>query len=341
MQIVTAIIALIMIMAVHEGGHFLGARAAGMRVLEVALGWGKRLWTTRRGETDYSVNALPVVAYVAVDMGEPDSGDPLTYRNRPLPGRLAYVAGGPLGNFVFAALLLFGLFIIGGVPTMGVYIKAVAVGSPAISGGLQAGDQLVSLAGRSVRGLDDVAASLQGRAGQPIPVQVLRAGSRQEMTVVPRADQNGAPRLGITIEPGSRPLFTGSGTLSERVRMGWRQFTGMTVGIAGAYLSLFTGHLGLQDLGGPVSIVHQTAQVAAEGSGLFVLLVASLSINIGLINLLPIPGLDGGRLLFLLVEAIFRVRVREERQEQIHAWGLLAVLALAVLLTVRDVAGLL
>lgn len=340
MQIISAIVALLIILTVHEGGHYAGARAAGIRVMEVALGWGKRLWSTRRNETDYSINAVPLLAYVAVDLGEAGSVDPHTYRNRPWLGRVGYVFGGPLGNLVFALVLLVGLFLFQGVPTAGVYITAVAPGSPAVAGGLLSGDQLVSVAGRTVRGLTDVAPALQGKVGQPIPVQVVREGRRIEVTVVPMADQAGDARIGITME--LRPVFGVAGTpLTERIALGWHFFTRSVVEITRGYVMLFTGQFGLRDLGGPVSIVQQTAQEAAHGWPSFLVIVAQLSINIGLLNLLPLPALDGGRLVFLLIEGVFRVRVREERQEQIHAWGLVALLALMLLITVKDVAGIL
>ncbi|MGE5675544.1 MAG: RIP metalloprotease RseP [Mycobacterium leprae] len=338
MYVLSAIVALLIILTVHEGGHFVGARAAGMRVLEMALGWGKRLWSVRRGETQYSVNLVPLLAYVAVDTGEPGSADPRIYRNRSVWGRIGYVLGGPLGNMVFAAALLIVLLLIQGVPRVDVYVGSVEDGKPAAAAGLKPGDQVVNVGGHPMTAINDMAAALQGAGGQNVPVTVKRDGQTLQLTVVPVADTSGVARIGVTLD--GKTYFNGRGTVWERVALGWRYFVNLTKQITRAYVDLFSGRLGLAGLGGPVAMVSEASQVAMQGWQIFMMMVAGISINVGLLNLIPLPALDGGRLVFLLLEAVFGLRIREERQEAIHSWGLMTLLVLMVVITARDVVHL-
>jgi regulator of sigma E protease len=344
-----AIVALCVVIIVHELGHYLAAVWTGMKVDRFSVfGIGPAIVKlgTWRG-TEFVIGAIPFGAYVLIRGMEPEDPqaptDPATrrasenFRDKPLLSRLFVIAGGPLANYVAAMLLYFGVFAGPGMPgpLAAIEVAGVHDGSIAAQVGLQEGDELVSIAGTEIdparKGADVVEATRSGR-GYVIPIVVRRDGELvQEFVGLP--DEEGA-MLGIDMRGRIGPREqVGLGTAaSEAVRTPLRE-SGRQ--LEGLYL-LVTGQLEAS-MQGPVGIVKEIARSADAGLISLITTAAFISTLLGLFNLLPLPALDGGRLCFLVYEGLARRRANPRVEELVHGYGMMALLALILLVTVGDV----
>jgi membrane-associated protease RseP (regulator of RpoE activity) len=327
---------------VHEGGHLLAAKRGGMKVTEYFLGFGPRLWSVRRGETEYGIKALPLGGYVKIpgmtNLEEVDPADePRTYRRQPFHARMLVAVAGSAMHFLMAFLLLWGLLVFVGVPSTSVVDvqQLNPVGGragPAQVAGLRAGDVLVSVDGRSVGGDPSVFARVvRTHPGRPVQVVVDRAGRPHRLTVVP-ADGRTAHEQGVVAPSGSAPYGVVGLTFgAPTVRTSPVRAVGTTVTDLGRYS--WTAATGVVRLFSPASLssqVHQVAsakaadQAAADGTrassiygvgqvavdalhagiGSFVALLVTINLFFGIFNLFPMLPLDGGHVAIAVYEKI-------------------------------------
>lgn len=335
--IVLAVLALELMILVHELGHLLVAKRAGIAVQAFAIGFGPRLVAIKRGETTYSLNLLPIGGYVNMageDTETPDVPAERTFRGKSVGWRLAVVLAGPAMNFVLAIVLLAVVAMTYGVPlSVSTQVGSVVAGYPAAEAGLRPGDTIVSIDGRPMRD------------GQQMIDLIHRSGSRTLAILVQRGDRRFMLHVPTRYDPRQRVWITGfspsvvRGRLDPVRALGWGVVT--TFRDAVAYLAAIgnliqTGRL-LGELGGPVTAVNVLGQAAHAGGETFLYFTAFFSIIIGLFNLFPLPALDGGRAAFLVVEAVRRRPVDPRREGYIHLVGLALLLCLILALTVRDV----
>lgn len=351
LTILAALLMLGIMIMVHEFGHFISARMTGIAVQQFSIGFGPKLfgWKSKKYETEFMVRALIPIGGYCMFYGEDDAqgkhvDDPRSYYKQGVWKRMFSVLMGPAMNLVLAFVVAVGLFFIGGVQTVVPYVATIEANSPAAQAGLQTGDIFASINGQDVQdGTTDKVASLiraykEGDA--PLEVQVLRGQENTPVTlsVVPFYDQqNERFRLGIEI--GGMP-----GQDMQRVSFGEAVSRGYTTCVEAGKLILnglrdliFKGE-GLEESAGPVGIVQQiSVQTQQYGLQGYLFLLIILSINLGLVNLLPIPGLDGSRVLFMLVEAVFRKPVNRRAEAMIHLAGFAILVSAMLFLTYRDI----
>lgn len=336
---IAAILAFSVMILVHELGHFLVAKRVGITVYAFAIGFGPRLAGFRSGGTQYAINLLPFGGYVRM-AGEDldDARAEGSFRARSVWQRIAVVVAGPVMNLVLALLLLTAIALVLGVP-VGVSnrIGQLMPGWPAERVGLRPGDAIVAIDGRPMTGGEDVIETIHRRPNQTLHLTVERDGGRFEVQVRSRLDpQQNIGLIGFRPEvirermgPG-RALVWALGTVAETVDVIFTTLVGL----------LREGGKILDQLAGPVGAVRFLGEAGAAGAEIFIYTAAALSIMIGVFNLLPLPALDGGRLLFLLVEALRRRPVDPKREGYIHLVGFALLILLLVTLTVRDLGKL-
>lgn len=342
------------IVFVHEMGHYLIARFNGVRVEVFSIGFGPELfgWDTRSG-TRWKVSLLPLGGYVKMfgDAGaastpsdEVTSMSPedraVSFHHKRLGQRVAIIFGGPFANFVLAVVVLAGLFMTVGQRITPADISAVMPGSAAEAAGMQAGDMILRIDDREIERFEELQEVVRESAGVPLQIVVLRDGIEVELVVTPRKVERedrfgnlarhgelGVSRSGVAFKRHD-PLTAVWAATEETVRV-----TAMTLRAVG---QMIAGTRGADELGGPVRIFQITGQMADDGVVALFWLMAVLSINLGLINLFPIPMLDGGHLMFYAFEAIRGKPLGERAQEYGFRVGLALVVTLMVFATWND-----
>jgi regulator of sigma E protease len=344
----------------HEYGHFLLARRNGVRVNDFALGMGPTLlrWTSKKTGTNYRLNLFPVGGYCAMqgeDGKTNEAEQQREFREGRIAGddnfqakspwqRLAIVVAGPIANFIVALVLLFVSALAFGVadqtPTTRVY--QLLPGYPAEHAGLRPGDSITAIDGRPMRDGNQLVATIHAASGKrPLAVTYVRDGRTTVISVTPRVVVNtaGKPegRLGFEPMPTNRranPI--------EAAQATWYQFSVVFVGTLGAVGGLITHFANTaSQLQGPIGIAQVSAQVADFGWGAYLVLAATLSISLGIFNLLPIPALDGGRAVFILVELLRGKPVDPEKEALVHVGGFAALIAVMLMVSYHDVARIL
>ena len=348
--ILAAILLLGILIVIHELGHFWAARWTGIAVQQFSVGFGPKLfaWESKKYETEFMLRAIPLGGY-CLFYGEDDArgeheSDPRAYNRQKVWKRMLSVIMGPGMNFVLAFVIAVALFSIGGMQTVWPYVAGVEAGGPAASAGFLEGDILYSVNGQNVLdGTTETAAKLIGsyREGDaPLAVEVLRGAEQTPVTisVTPFFDEQvQRPRIGISIDGMLAPQKVRI-PFGEAVRLSFDTCVNAGEIILGSLRDLLFKGEGLEQSAGPVGIVSQIATQTREyGLDGYLYLLIVLSINLGLVNLLPIPGLDGSRLLFMLVEAIFRRPINRKAEAVIHLTGFALLVTVMLFFTFRDI----
>lgn len=315
----------------HELGHFMVAKKAGVTVREFAMGFGPKAVSWQSGGTDYSLRIFPLGGFVRLVGEDPDEvEDPGSFQRQKVLTRFAIIAAGSLMNFLLA-VLLFSLiyFAFLGVATFPVQIGQVTEGQRAEAVGLQVGDTLLTVDGETIESWDQVVSIINRNPDQEITVVVEREGEIRSFQVVPKPDEEtGRGLIGI----GPKTLKY---QLLPSLQMGfsntWRFINFIIISLVG----MVAGRIPA-DVAGPVGIISIVGEVAQTGIVNLLSLSAVLSINLGLINLLPIPALDGSRLVFLLVEGIRGRPVDPKKESFIHFLGFTFLILLMIVIAYRD-----
>ena len=357
---VSAIIALTVIVFIHELGHFLVARWCGVTIEAFSIGFGREItgWRDRHG-TRWKLCWIPLGGYVkflgdanAASMPEaaPDQAtirDPGNFHGKAVWQRAAVVAAGPLANFLLAIMIFAGAFMIVGVPVVEPRIDEVLAGSAAEKAGIKVGDLVVQIDGRAIVNFSDLQESIMTMAGERVSIVVDRAGSRLTLEVVPtlheEADGFGGKlrlgRLGVKHNPQGDIVTYRLGPVQAVAKGADR--TWFIVSTTFKYLGkLVTGRESADQLGGPIAIAKAAGDAASVGIFQFISMIAFLSVSIGLINLFPIPMLDGGHLVYYGIEALRGKPLGPNAQEWGFRIGFSLVIMLMVVGTWNDVVRL-
>jgi len=344
----------------HELGHFLVARWCGVAVQTFSVGFGPELFgRTDRHGTRWRVAAVPLGGYVKFAGDENAASVPdheaiahMTPEERassfflkPVWQRAAVVAAGPIANFILAVVIFTVLFVSFGRPMTAAQVDAVQPDSPAAAAGFEPGDVIVAIDGREIEAFSDVQRVVSGSGERPLVFTVDRGGEAVELTAIPefREMEDGFGNtqrvgvLGISRATSADAISTKTYSLPEAVSAGVQE-TWFIVARTGAYVGgIVTGRESADQLGGPIRVAQVSGQVATLGLVALFNLAAILSVSIGLINLLPIPMLDGGHLVFYGIEAA-RGRPLSERSQDIgFRIGLALVLMLMIFATFNDI----
>ena len=346
MTVLVSIVALCVVIMLHELGHYLAAIWTGMKVDRFSVfGLGPKLVSlgTWRG-TEFTISWVPFGAYVVIRGMEPedDSTPPppkaaeesVNFRDKPLWARALVLFGGPAANYLAAMVILFGVFALAGVrgPHEELRVASFGKDSAAETAGMALGDELVSIGGQAVdpaKGVAGVNELTEPQRGETVPVLVQRGGQAVELKVDLPAE---GAALGIAFEPPPRYAVPVGDAMAKAVAEPL-EVTAQQLGGLWMLIKRETS----AELTGPVGIVDHIADRAKSGLIPFLTTTAFISTLLGLFNLLPIPALDGGRLTFLLYEGVARRRANPRIEESVHAWGLLALLALIAVITYGDV----
>ncbi|HYI83357.1 MAG TPA: RIP metalloprotease RseP [Acetobacteraceae bacterium] len=332
---------------VHEMGHYLAARWRGVHVDAFSIGFGKPVWcrTDRRG-TEWRLGWLPLGGYVKLHGQEvPEETDAATraswrpgqtFHEKPVLDRAIVVAAGPAANYLLAVLLFAGLYMTAGYPTGNTAIGAVVEGSAAARGGLRAGDEILSLDGAPVSRFEQVQRHVQPRPGRPIEVRIARDGEERALSVTPDAREGPQGTTGVLgIQGGAvrlerlGPVSALSAGASQTVDVTWQSLT--SIG------EMLAGQRSARDLGGPIRIAEVSGEAASLGAAPLITLMALLSVSLGLLNLFPIPLLDGGHLVFYAAEAIRGRPLPPKAQEYGYRAGFALLATLFVLVSWNDI----
>ena len=299
---------------VHELGHYLAARWAGVHAEVFSVGFGKALWqrTDRRG-TVWKICWLPLGGYVKMhgqerpeDVSEEERAawnHNLTFHHKSLGRRAVVVSAGPIANFLLAIALFAGLFLIAGKPTVEPIVGGVVAESAADRAGLRIGDRILTIDTTPVTSFEDIKRIVAPRPGQDIDVRISRDGAEQSLHMTLGGQRNAAKAVGLMGISGNKAMFVPQSpfeSLVGGVSQSWR----IGEETLSAVWQMLAGQRGASDLGGPLRIAQLSGEMAQYGVASLISFIAVISVNLGLINLFPIPVLDGGHLLFYLAEAI-------------------------------------
>ena len=351
MYILLAILLLAILITIHEFGHFLAARVMKIDVREFAVGMGPKLigWKSRKYETVFSIRAIPLGGYCAF-YGEDDTkgitkDDPRAFPNQNVWKRLFVILMGPMMNFVLAFVVATVFYWINGINVAtGVdpYIAEVMAAGPAYSAGMKSGDVVTEVNGKEM--LDGTMETLLNTIGnwkegdEPLHMVIRRGEENYEADLTPIWDEEAKKmRIGVTIG-GVYRTETQPVSFLDGFKYSGQLCVDASGAILGALKDLVTTGKGLDQTSGPVGIVSIVSSEVKEGGfSAFIQLLVLISINLGLMNLLPIPGLDGSRLVFGLVEVIRGKPVPPEKEAMVHLVGMVFLFALMIFFTFKDI----
>lgn len=339
MKIIIAILIFSFIIIFHELGHFLIAKKCGIKVNEFSLGLGPTIVGFTKGETTYSLKLLPFGGACMMEGEDEESNDGRAFNNKPVWQRFLVVAGGPVFNFILAYILSVILISCIGydVPTL----SGVIDGYSAQEQGMQAGDTIVELDNYNVHFYQEVSVYTFFHEGESVDVTYLRDGKEYQTTLTPTFNEDeGRYLLGL-----QGNYTRDKGNILDSLRYGFYEMKYQIYVTFQSLKMLVTGQLSVNDMSGPVGIVKTIGDTYDESASISVLTVVMsmmniailLSANLGVMNLLPLPALDGGRLLFFIVEAIRRKKINEDIEGRIHFMGFCLLMLLMVVVMFNDI----
>lgn len=373
-----------LVVFVHELGHFVAAKLCGVYAPVFSLGWGRRLFGWKRGETDYRVSLIPLGGYVrmasrdddalsGIEGGEGDRGSLQDAPARPsnVPGalwdpegmapfgpravpanrwveskstsaRVFILAAGVLMNILLTMTVTSGIYYRYGNAYLPAVIDSVVPGTPAASAGLAPGDRIVSINGEAVRAWDEVIARVSPVTSGSVSFEIDRGGQRLQKQITPQVADAQDPVTGAPRKVGRVGMMVRDSVVREPVGIGeaisngTRATWGMARNVASVLGGLVSGQVSAKNLGGPIQIARTSVQAAKNGAETLWSLIAFLSLNIAILNLVPIPVLDGGQILMVLAERLKGGTFSMRTREAFARVGVLAVLALILLVTFND-----
>lgn len=332
-----AVLGIALLMIIHEAGHYFAARAFGMKVLRFSIGFGPAIWRyrSRKTGTIFQVALIPFFAFVQIagmnPFEENDPEDKSSYANASLFGRITTIIAGPLANYLFASVFFFGAFYIGGehIPTLNVNVMKDGAAEKAL---MKNGDKIVSIDHEKIDDFEELRTIVLKSANKPLEIEVERGGKSVLLQVTPLPKAEGGQGL-IGVEP-----------IAERVPVVFQDAVTRSVVAPALFVKatmitiagIITRQIEPQ-LAGPVGIGRELGIAAERGIDVYLHLLGLLSAYLGAFNMLPFPALDGGRFVFLTYEGVTRRKPNARLEAQIHMVGLLTLLALITVVTVKEV----
>ncbi len=332
MTIIAAIILFGIIVFIHELGHFLFAKKAGVRIHEFAIGMGPKIYSFQKGETKYSIRLLPLGGYVSMEGEDGESNDPRAFGEKTLLQRASIIFAGPFFNIVLAALLLIPVFAYTGTPSDKNILGQVLENTPAIEAGLEANDKIIEINGVKISNWQDIVDNLQKETSKPVNIKVERDNTTKDFTVMPEKNEQGKYVIGIA------PTYDKS--IIKAIPRAFVATWDMIKQMLTFVVQLFTGTIpgGFENsVAGPVGVIGIVSDAARMGIINLIYIASVISLNLGILNLLPIPALDGGRLLFLLIEAIRGKKLDPNKEATIHTVGLMLLMGFMLFVTYKDI----
>ena len=353
MDVIKALLILAGLVVVHEAGHFFAATIQGIRVSGFSVGFGPVLLQRHRRGVLFALRAIPLGGFVSFPDEDEDSpipkDDPDLLSNRPLPQRALVIAAGVLANLLLAWLVLVAQGSVLGIPSgfstnPGVLISAVQPGEAAAAAGLAPGDRILAVNGQALAGgqgaVQDLVTLVKGAASRDLALSTERAGQIQTLTLTP-VNRDGIGRIGAELLPSGQEQFRPAHSPFEVLGQATHDFKALTGRTIEGFTALVT-HFGetAGQVSGPVKIVEMGAQLSRQGGSSLFLFTALISINLAVLNALPLPLLDGGQMVLLLLEGVRGRRLPQQFETVFLQSGFLFLVSLSVLLIVKDTSQL-
>jgi len=327
MMIVYTIVILCILIFVHELGHFGAAKLLRVRVYEFAIGMGPAFLKRQYGETKYSLRVFPIGGFCA--LGEDEAAeDERSFGSKPTWVRAVILAAGSLMNVALAVIVMSAIIFYAGTAVTTV-ISDVRAESPAYSAGILPGDKITAIDGVKIEQWGDVVRQISGTEANKLSVEVMRGGSLLVIDTSVVIAEDGRKIIGITPKVTRNPLTA--------LVLGTQASYDMLRNMIAILGQLFTGNVPASDLTGPVGIAYIVDDTAKAGMRPLLYLVALISLNLAIVNLLPFPALDGGRLLFLLIRKVTGKAITDTVEARFHLVGMVMLLALMVFVTWNDI----
>ena len=331
MNIILAILIFTFLVLIHELGHFLTAKFLKVRAYELSIGMGPKIFGKKHNDTEYTLRALPFGAYVR--FGDEDDSmfeESDNFMNQSPWDRIKIIMMGPLVNMVAALMIMILVVFLSGVPVN--KIGSVAADMPAAAAGLRAGDEILEVEGASTSSWEDVVKAIDANSDDTISVIVQREGQQAQTIEITPTLSEGRMMIGIT------PAFEKN--LGQSVVSGTKATLNMSTMMLDIVKKLFTGKADISSFSGPVGIVAIVDDVASTGWINLLYLTSVLSLNLGILNLLPIPGLDGSKILIYGFEALSGKPMNKDIEMKLTMVGFAVLLAFTIFVTFKDITRL-
>jgi regulator of sigma E protease len=345
--VLAAVVVLGFLIVVHEFGHFIVAKRSGVGVLKFSVGFGPRLFGRTVNGTEYVLSAIPLGGYVKMVGEDPDSTeavDPrISFSHQSVWKRVAIVTAGPIFNLLFAFVAFTLVLAIYGqrVPSDIAKVGGVMSGMPAAQAGLQVGDVVTAVDGKPIASWDELSTAIRASEGRTVTMTVQRGGESLNVQITPQAKEDKTiygevigQAYVIGIERGFEETSVGP---IEAIGAGAKQTVWWMQTLIMSVVKILQGKIPARDIGGPILIVQAAGQQAQVGLESLLLFMAVISINLGILNLLPIPILDGGHLLFFLVEGVMRRPLDIRHREIMQQVGLVILIGLMAFAFYNDI----
>lgn len=326
----TAILAILLFCIMifpHELGHFIAAKKMGVKVNEFAFGMGPTIWKKQKGETLHSIRLLPIGGFCAMEGEDEDSDEPRAFSNKKPCQKIIILAAGSFMNVLCAVLIM--SLVVGIIGFTTTTVEQVSENSPAYEAGIVSGDKIKSIAGNDINRWEDISEAIIESEGSEISVVVERDGKETSLKLTPEVNKDGRYVIGITSDLSHNPF--------KAVVEGSKATWNMTVAMFDTLGQLFTGKVGADNLSGPVGMVKMVSETSQYGLSYYGFLTALICLNLAIINMLPLPALDGGRIIFVLYTMITGKQVSQKVEGTIHLVGLALLFTLMIYVTFNDV----
>lgn len=328
--LISSLVVFLLVVMLHEFGHFTVAKLSGIKVNEFSIGMGPKLFQKQKGETSYSLRALPIGGYVAMEGEEESSHDPRSFNNAPILKRMAVVLAGAFMNFILAFLAFTIIFSIVGYGSN--EIDTVIKDSPAEVAGLKAEDKIIEIDKIKTKDIYEINSLISDKKDEEINLKINRNGENLEINLKPRySEENKMYLIGIT----SKLKYS----FFKSIELGAKRTGEMSLMILKSLKMIFDGSFKMEYLSGPVGVVQMIGSESSKGFLNFLQILALISVNLGVFNLLPIPALDGGKFLFLLIEALRGKPINEKFEQGLSLIGISILFSLMIYVTIFNDIG--
>lgn len=334
LTILATILVFGILVTVHELGHFVTAKLTGMRVDEFAIGFGPKIFQTKSGDTLYSIRAIPLGGFNKIAGMDPDDKvDERGFNSKPILSRMLVILAGSIMNFVLPVVLFFMIFVISGVdtPINEPIIGQVFPKMPAVEAGLMPGDKIISLNSHKTKNWDEIVKVFEEAKQNPVKVEVERAGSLRTYEVLPQYKKDMDRTLvGISPKYAKTPLG-----VVEAAKLAVTHTKNTIVMMVNGLYKIISGQ-SPAEVAGPIGVAQMAGKIAQDGFLPLMTFIAFLSINLGVVNLLPLPALDGGYFILLVLEAFRKKPLPASVLEKIQMVGIALILMITVFSTFKD-----